>query len=118
MSESYFDLGLRPGADQSPAASVSVSRALSSRDEMTAEAAFARLSGAGSTIDQDSEVIDQATAKVHVTARVTRELSALVELQCLEKPRSERFENVLAADLFTGSASSAPRFVCLETMYE
>ena len=35
VSESYFDLGLRPGDDQSPAASVSINRALSSRDETT-----------------------------------------------------------------------------------
>ena len=79
VSESYFDLGLRPGQDQSPAPSVSINRALSSRDETVAEAAFARLSGAGATVNQDSEVIDQAAAKTHLTARLQRELDGLVE---------------------------------------
>jgi hypothetical protein len=79
VGEAYFDLGLRPGADASPAPSVAVSRALQTRDEDRAEAAFARLGGAGASIDQDSEIIDQGAARTHLIRRVTRELDGLVE---------------------------------------
>jgi hypothetical protein len=79
VGEAYFDLGLRPGADHSPAPAVAVSRALQTRDEDRAEAAFARLGGAGASIDQDSEVIDQTAARTHLIRRVTRELDGLVE---------------------------------------